>query len=168
MKHIEHKIILAISLIYLFLTEGCTPMGERVADGMPVIPNPNLHTVVVTEPMSLKNSDIFSEVGFVLLDTIPAAYMSFQGNMKVYKNRIFILDMRPGSLLVFDMSGKLINKIGMIGRGPKELLSMDMFDIDYQRDRIVIADRPCLCSGKGRQIAHGQVGIQSLSRSNRV
>lgn len=51
-------------------------------------------------------------------------------NIKIHNNRIFIQDERTKKLLVFDMKGKGITKVGSHGRGPGEFLNLSDFDID--------------------------------------
>ena len=93
------------------------------------------------KPDPIDVNTLFSDVGFIKLDTTPNAFMSMPFALRVYKDHIYILDRgRPRGVFMFDMSGKFIRKIGVLGRGPRELLSMSSIEIDYLRDRLYITD----------------------------
>jgi hypothetical protein len=50
--------------------------------------------------------------------------------VKIYNDRIFILDTWVKKLMVFDTTGKGIGKVGGIGQGPGEYLRIADFDVD--------------------------------------
>lgn len=52
-------------------------------------------------------------------------------NIKINNDRIFIQDERLKSLLVFNMDGQGITKVGTFGRGPGEYTNIADFDIDH-------------------------------------
>ncbi|MDR2586141.1 MAG: 6-bladed beta-propeller [Prevotellaceae bacterium] len=103
--------------------------------------NPNILNISVYPPYPVDVKALFSDIGFIKLDTSSKAYMYMPFTLRVLKDKIYILDIGVhGAVLMFDISGKFIRKIGEIGRGPGELLSMHGIEIDYNRNRLYITD----------------------------
>jgi|GEM_PF-1480643 len=50
--------------------------------------------------------------------------------MKFYKDRIYIHDKYQTSLLVFDIQGKFLHTIGVLGKGKDEYLDLTSFDVN--------------------------------------
>lgn len=50
--------------------------------------------------------------------------------IKVVNNKIFIADEQLKTLVVFDMEGNAIGKVGVHGQGPNEYLNISDFDVD--------------------------------------
>ena len=115
----------------------CSSPGSK--NGIIQNSNPNITTISVFQPVPIDVKTIITEIGFIKLDTAIEATVT-PSELRVYKNRIYIRDGRTESVLMFDRSGRFIKKIGMIGRGPKEFLSMRSIEIDYFRDRLYITD----------------------------
>lgn len=67
--------------------------------------------------IKLKNSD--NSTAFGKIDQV-----------KIVNDKIYILDERIKSLLVYEMDGNAISKVGTYGQGPQEYLDIASFDVD--------------------------------------
>ncbi|MDR0953944.1 MAG: 6-bladed beta-propeller [Rikenellaceae bacterium] len=128
--------IVAAGLIFVGCS-GSQPNKDDFSYGSPA----DIPTITVTQPKMFETDSLFAEIGFIRLDTTRQAYMSTPTNLRVYKDRIYLVDIGgPGAVLMFDISGKFIRKIGRIGRGPQELITISRLEIDYVNDRLYLAD----------------------------
>lgn len=90
----------------------------------------------------LKLSDIVEDSRMVRLETRDDNLIGRIDRIQVYKEKIFILDrFRAKGVLVFDIEGKYLYRIGRVGKAPGEYqLPMD-FTIDfYSKEVIVLND----------------------------
>ncbi|HSO25196.1 MAG TPA: 6-bladed beta-propeller [Methanobacteriaceae archaeon] len=95
------------------------------------------------DPRNLKNnkitlSEIADDINYIPLDN------SFPINL-IYKPKYFInntiyLSSRESGIMAFDKSGKLIRKIGAIGRGPGEYITNFNFTVDNVSETIYVFD----------------------------
>ena len=77
-----------------------------------------------------ENTILFDDVRFVKLENNMEGVVGENVKMKVYDDKIYILDNETqGSLLCFDSEGNFINKTGHKGKGPEEYLSLSDFCI---------------------------------------
>ena len=91
----------------------------RTADHVPNIidvdrfaNNPQVHII----------NDIASNIDFIQLETVSESLLRNVGKLQIKDDKIFVLNGggRHASLLVFDISGKFIRRIGSVGNGPGE------------------------------------------------
>ncbi|MEN6456629.1 MAG: 6-bladed beta-propeller [Prolixibacteraceae bacterium] len=76
--------------------------------------------------------DIFENTLFIPLETNTSCLITKIDQMRLFDNKIFILDFNLNSLLVFNMDGKFLNKIGNVGRGPGEYIRPRYFYINNE------------------------------------
>lgn len=72
----------------------------------------------------------FKKVQTIALQTSDDILISGKYKLKIADNYIFILDQGMGQMYRFDMRGNFLNKIGKIGKGPKEYIKPCDFHID--------------------------------------
>lgn len=85
------------------------------------------------KPFSDKLDDFFSDKRYVVLHADEQNLMIGEiTKLIVHDNKIFVADSRIRSLVVHDMNGRAIAKVGNRGRGPGEYLNLTDFDIDKQ------------------------------------
>jgi hypothetical protein len=103
----------------------------------------NLDTIIGDEqPMRL--SSIFSKVKTIILETTKESVIGRVRWLQVFDNKIFIMDAKShGTVLMFDINGKFIRKIGGIGAGPGEYMYADDFTIDPVNKEIYILYSHC-------------------------
>jgi hypothetical protein len=72
---------------------------------------------------------------YILLDNSSDDIL-FKGIEKILirNNRVYILDMRLNKLIVFDMEGRAIGRVGQRGQGPEEYLQISDFDVNDNGD----------------------------------
>lgn len=95
--------------------------------------NENLYVVdldVPAEDSCINYSSIFSNVKTIILETNKDPFVGSISKLMVFDKFLFILDSQTKSLLVFDDTGKFVQKIGAFGRGPGEYTRVFDFTID--------------------------------------
>lgn len=86
--------------------------------------------------------DIFKETTIIPLETNENCLVSEITQMEVWDNKIFILDWKLNSLLVFNTQGKYLNRIGRIGKGPGEYIRPRYFFINKKEALVKVFDAP--------------------------
>lgn len=87
--------------------------------------------------------DYFSSSRIVSLETNEHSILSGIDRISFYNNKIFILDRRSESLVIFNIDGKYLSKIQNTGRGPTEYSSLMDFAIDEETGQLFLyCDRP--------------------------
>ena len=82
---------------------------------------------------------IADEISYIPLDNIVPIGLIYD-NIEIVKDKIYI-SVRDVGILVFNMEGKLIKKIGSIGRGPGEYTYYFLFTVDDKNENIYVFDR---------------------------
>lgn len=81
------------------------------------------------------------ELKFIPLETTDSCLIGSISNIQIRNNLIFVLEGRKSEdLFVFDMNGKFIARVGKKGAGPGQYIRIADFDIDEDRQLIVLAD----------------------------
>jgi hypothetical protein len=83
-------------------------------------------------------SEISLHINYIQLETSMESLIGETRQIKIKNGNIFILDRTP-TILMFDMSGKFIRKIGRIGQGPGEYITI--FDFLVSDSAIYTMDR---------------------------
>jgi len=81
-------------------------------------------------------SEIYSDFRYIELETTEESMIRSIGDIVVFKNNIFIET--SGKVLRFDSSGRFLNTIGAVGRGPGEFSANNIF-LNVLRDQNQIA-----------------------------
>jgi hypothetical protein len=79
--------------------------------------------------------NIIKNKKYILLDS-SSDNILFKGIDKIFirNNRVYILDKRLKKLIVFDIEGRGIGRVGQIGQGPEEYLQISDFDVNENGD----------------------------------
>jgi hypothetical protein len=86
-------------------------------------------------------SEFFSHAKTIILETGDNILLGKIKGIQVYNDLIFILDAQQDmGVYIFNKTGKFIRKIGKIGRGPGEYLTVSDFTIDQDNDNIYLLD----------------------------
>lgn len=86
-----------------------------------------------------ENIDFNVEFEVLTLNTPESLLVGIINSVQLFDNRIYLLDSNSG-MLVFDIKGNFISKIGNKGRGPGEYISSRVFSIDEYNGMISIID----------------------------
>jgi len=84
-------------------------------------------------------SEIADKISYIPLDNIVPMGLIYD-NIEIVKDKIY-LSVRDVGILVFNMEGMLIRKIGSIGRGPGEYTYYFLFTIDDTNENVYVFDR---------------------------
>lgn len=81
----------------------------------------------------------YMQIRFQPLETQDSAYFRLKSSVvKTYKDKIFVNDMRADVVLVFDETGRFLNRINHKGEGPEEYVSI--LEFMPCNDRLYILD----------------------------
>ncbi len=83
-------------------------------------------------------TDLLEDEEFVALESAPQCMLSKILRIEYYEDHYYILDLNQNAVLVFDAGGKFVRKIGRLGKGHGEYLSVSDFTIDREGKRVVI------------------------------
>lgn len=73
---------------------------------------------------------VFKNPKYIQLETNSQCVIAVIDKIIVHNNHFYILDRKGKQILVFDNDGKYIQKVGAIGKGPGEYISLDDFCIE--------------------------------------
>ena len=131
-------IIWLCACLFCILCFSCSSDIEKSArDGLYVI---NLDSTV-NNKTSLPFSSVYKGIKTVILETNKSCLIGNINKIRVHGEYLYVLDMLIAkSLLVFDMEGNFIRKIGSVGQGPGEYTEPWDFAIDKENGIIYILD----------------------------
>lgn len=117
---------LFILLIFVFCT-GCKKHAETLE------PSEVIDFKQVDRKASIREAEnrFFEEPVYILLKS-PDKNTLFGkiDQIKILNDKIYILDEGIKSLIVFDLDGNALGKVGVYGQGPQEYLDIASFDVD--------------------------------------
>ncbi len=130
----EMRFLIAILAIVF---NGCGNGKKQMVDK-----NDGVKTILIPEVVEVKDVDIIRDLNYVILEAKENSFFGHVSKMRVYQDRIYILDDRHAkSLLIYTIEGKHIATVGgKKGRGPREFVSVTNFEIDYVNNQLVVMD----------------------------
>lgn len=102
----------------------------------------NIQTIDINEDLVKKEillSKIFDSIKIMSLRYEQGQIGKIE-TIKKYKNKYFIHDNTVNQILIFNIEGDYLNRIYSQGPGPKEYGNINYFDIDKEKDEVVIFD----------------------------
>lgn len=106
--------------------------------------NPNLWVIDLDDiktKETVKASDFFKNPKSILLETNEKSLIGNIGQIYIDENRIIIFDDSENlNVLVFNSDGTFSHKIGELGRGAGEYISISDFTVDDKKDEIYLLD----------------------------
>jgi hypothetical protein len=126
--------IIGILAFFLF---GCTTSEKNVSKNANLI----VDTININDSerkYMVDFDEYFSKFKVIALETTPESVIGGINRLKVFEDKIYIIDWQTNSLLVFDMSGKFIFKIKRVGNGQGEYVNLHDFAIDDVNNQIII------------------------------
>lgn len=130
MNTILNRISIMIILSFMFFTSCNKPIKKENVESIKVD--------LKTGPIEVKFDDYFSSKKVVALETNENSIFSKIDRISFYDNKIFILDKKLNSVLVFKENGSFLYKIKNIGRGPQEYSGLMDFTIDEKNRNIIL------------------------------
>ena len=116
--------------------------GCRNVKNQKIEKNDNIKTVIIPKVVDAEDVDIISDLDYIVLEAKENSYFGNVTKMRVYQNKIYILDeMHANALFIYTIEGKHIATIGdKKGRGPLEFESVKNFEIDYANNQLAVID----------------------------
>ncbi|MDR1699910.1 MAG: 6-bladed beta-propeller [Lachnoclostridium sp.] len=115
-----------LSICCAILLLACGQKSEQPTDAVEV----NFHDYV-EKPISENGGDYYSEKQYIVLSSDQKNMMlSHITNVVLKNDKMYIADSRTRNLIVYDMNGRVIAKVGNRGRGPGEYITLTGFDVD--------------------------------------
>jgi hypothetical protein len=156
MKYIKSTLytILLISHIVL-ISSGCTGKKEK-AD----------YTINLSRAENdISSYNFIEDISYIQLETNENSLIGYITKLYISDNRIYVLDTYiTRSLFVFDFSGKFINKISRLGRGPGEYSYLLDFVVDDHKQEILLlvdANRIIRVSMSGQLLGEQKLELYS-------
>lgn len=128
---------LSAILILIVLVSSCRKGRQKAATNAEIVAK-----VEVSE--SDKGFDVCQMADFekvIPLETVGDALIGEIDKLEMDDNHIVILDKRMRTVWLFGIDGKFIRKIGRLGNGPKEYVSLDDMCFDKENGTVWIWDR---------------------------
>jgi len=75
-------------------------------------------------PKTISIDEVVSHIDYIQLETTQESLIGNINKLQIKDSKVYILDARHSLMLVFDMKGKFIRRIGNRGRGPGEYLGI--------------------------------------------
>ena len=99
-------------------------------------------TIIVEKVEDLiKSSDIIEFIKYVPLETNQESLIGYYQNVVIYNDFVYVLDrVSARAVLIFDLNGQFIQKIGAVGGGPEEFYLLAGFSVDKSKDNLVLYD----------------------------
>lgn len=133
--------ILVISLVGGFGGCAYTPTQPKWSGWVEVKSDSPVVAIPVCEPELQNISSLVSEVRYVPLETTKVSRFSCIDRMEIYKDKIYLLNTFVAEgVLIFDLNGKFISKVGAKGNAPGGVVSANKMSIDSYNDYLIIAD----------------------------
>ena len=85
-------------------------------------------------------AELIEQYEIVPLETNQEALISEPTKIRIVNGRIFVFDELAERVLTFNSSGQFITVIGKKGKGPEEYGSLQDFEVDTDRDRLIFLD----------------------------
>jgi len=157
--------ILSISICFFFYVScsfNSTRNKESEDNGLYVI---NLDSIRYSKHPFLY-STIYKNIKTIFLETNDSCLIGDISKIRTCDQHIYILDDRIAkSLLVFDMNGRFIRRIGAVGGGPGEFVEPSDFTIDKENKTIYILDDPSQRINKYSLVSGGFINSINLDRN---
>lgn len=122
---------------------GCQGEKKNVADTSIVTTNTIKTEELISFEKELSDTELFKDFSLIMLETNTESLFNRISRICISNKHIFIFDDRLDAILIFNDSGKFINKIHNLGEGPEEYLSIIDFCLDETNNELLIlCDRP--------------------------
>ena len=87
-----------------------------------------------------KFSEFFSDYAIIPLETNKEFLIQRINEIKLVNDTFFIFDRSLKTIFLFSLNGKYISKICKLGKGPGEYLNPITFELNHQKNEIIIFD----------------------------
>jgi hypothetical protein len=99
-------------------------------------------TIDTTMPYSVDSlitpRELFYDVEYIRLQSPDIFFLTEAKKIIEFSDKLFILDKNKKIVVAYDLDGNFINQLGKKGKGPEEYESVYDFDVDINRDLILV------------------------------
>ena len=128
------KIIISVLCFFSIVFFGCKKSTQRA--------DVDLDRTVTISATSIEevfaDTSYFGKPQIIVLETLEESLLSEMSRIAIANNNLFIFDKNLMNILIFDITGKYINKIDRIGQGPEEYLQISDFALDTNKEQIIL------------------------------
>ena len=128
--------LMTLLFISLLILCGCDESRKDKVGTVPVI------TVDLSkEQVKIDLKDLIKNTSFIRLETNRDCLLRGVSKVGFYKDRIFVFDSSyPGHLYCFNLDGKFLFKVGNVGNGPRDYVSILDFVVDTENSCLWMGD----------------------------
>ena len=136
-KSVNDCFLVAV-LLYLYIP-FCNAQSNKVEDskGKIII---DLDKININPDVEFLTSMVFKRIKIIPLETNESCLIGGIHKIQVFDQYILVADFTINSLFVFNKEGRFIRRIGGIGQGPGEFVSINDFTIDRINKTVYISD----------------------------
>ncbi len=150
----KQKTTMKHTLIYVCFALMFLSCGDRTQkQDVAVLDEQNIIVLddAIANPIDMDINEVAADIDYIQLETTDEILISTISKIQIRDGKIYVLDDEAPALLVFDMSGKFIRKIGNRGQGPGEYVGpLDM----ALCDSVILA----MDQGQARMILYDTLG----------
>lgn len=130
----KNNIIITFLSVSFILFFSCKENVQKSAIGFDGVKNITLSSI----EESFQDTSYFKNPQIVVLETLEESLLSEISRVFMDDSILFIYDRSIGSIFMFDITGKYINKIDCKGEGPGEYVENNDFTIDVVKKQIIL------------------------------
>ncbi|WP_057938619.1 6-bladed beta-propeller [Algoriphagus resistens] len=123
-----HYLKLSLSLVFLHSLSCSSPKSKGITT----------YEVPKAGESNYDLSELSKSIDYISLETNEESFLSLIQDIEIYKDRVFVVDF-PGRILVFDINGKFLQRIGKEGEGPGEFYNLNSFVINKETETVHVA-----------------------------
>ena len=136
MNYLKVSIIAFITIFFL-CSANSSQIIEREENGTAI----DLDNAKINIEDDFLYSSMYKRIKTITLETNELCLIGIMNKMRIYNNYIIILDVNVAkSVLIFDMNGRFIRKIGSVGQGNGEYIRPFDFTVDMEKNVIYVLD----------------------------
>lgn len=121
---------------------GCNNTSKTANTDIVNIEDDSCKTIIVDTANIVSATDLILDIEMVKLATSAKCFIGKIDQMLFAEDKIIIVDKRKSrGVFVFNIKGKFLNRIGEIGRGPKEFIAIDHVALIPSSNDIAVLDR---------------------------
>ena len=85
-------------------------------------------------------SEIAESIQYIPLESNSESFIGQIKQIKIFGDRIYVLDSKNNKIVIFNKKGKYLNKIEAVGKGPKEYIKIGWIDISNSDSCLYLFD----------------------------